>query len=46
MEEILESIRTKLLKPFEEGTHVITGHGPATTIGDERRHNPFVGENV
>jgi len=22
---------------------VHTGHGPDTTIGDERRYNPFVG---
>jgi len=23
---------------------VLPGHGPATTIGEERRSNPFVGE--
>lgn len=40
-----ESIRKKL---FGLGDHVkvYTGHGPSTTIGEERRANPFVGENA
>jgi glyoxylase-like metal-dependent hydrolase (beta-lactamase superfamily II) len=25
-----------------EDTKVITGHGPSTTIGEERRANPFL----
>lgn len=40
--QILRSIRQKLLTLPDE-TLVITGHGPPTTIGDERRFNPFLG---
>jgi hydroxyacylglutathione hydrolase len=36
------SLRGKLLA-LDEGTRVIAGHGPATTIGEEKRSNPFVG---
>ncbi len=46
MPQILESIRTKLLVPFEAATRVVPGHGPGTTVGAERRSNPFVGENA
>lgn len=46
MREILRSIRTKLLAPFAGATPVVPGHGPATTIGEERRSNPFVGEGT
>jgi glyoxylase-like metal-dependent hydrolase (beta-lactamase superfamily II) len=38
---ILESIHSKLLHLPEE-TRVIAGHGPATTIGNEKLHNPFL----
>jgi len=37
------SIRERLF-PLGDEMHVLPGHGPATTIGEERRHNPFVGE--
>jgi len=37
----IESIRTRLLG-LDDATRVIPGHGPATTIGRERRHNPFL----
>jgi hydroxyacylglutathione hydrolase len=40
-EEILRSIHGKLLALPEE-TLVYPGHGPATTIGEERESNPFV----
>jgi hydroxyacylglutathione hydrolase len=39
--DILRSIKTKLLSLPDE-TLVITGHGPSTTIGEERRLNPFL----
>lgn len=39
---IVKSLRGKLLT-LEEATRVIPGHGPATTIGEEKRANPFVG---
>lgn len=38
---ILRSIRDRLLV-LPETAHVIPGHGPATTIGDEKRFNPFL----
>jgi glyoxylase-like metal-dependent hydrolase (beta-lactamase superfamily II) len=39
--QLIDSIRTSLLVLPEE-THVVPGHGPATTIGDERNSNPFL----
>jgi glyoxylase-like metal-dependent hydrolase (beta-lactamase superfamily II) len=42
--EVLEkSIRERLF-PLGDTMKVLPGHGPATTIGEERRNNPFVGE--
>ncbi|HEX6989371.1 MAG TPA: MBL fold metallo-hydrolase [Bacillota bacterium] len=38
---LLSSIRTQLLSLDDEVT-VLPGHGPSTTIGDERRFNPFL----
>ena len=38
---ILRSIRSKLLTLVDD-TQVVTGHGVATTIGDERARNPFL----
>jgi hydroxyacylglutathione hydrolase len=38
---LLEGINTKLLSQPDELT-VYSGHGPATTIGRERRTNPFL----
>jgi len=40
-EQIIDSIQTRLLSLPDE-TRVIPGHGPATTIGAERRVNPFL----
>jgi hydroxyacylglutathione hydrolase len=39
--QLLQSIREKLLTLPDE-TIVYPGHGPETTIGEERRHNPFL----
>ena len=38
---LLRSIRTVLF-PFGDDARVYPGHGPATTIGQERRTNPFL----
>ncbi len=40
-EQLLDSIRTQLLTLPDE-TVVYNGHGPATTIGAERKTNPFL----
>lgn len=40
-EELMQSIRTSLLT-LPDDTVVLPGHGPETTIGDERRGNPFL----
>jgi glyoxylase-like metal-dependent hydrolase (beta-lactamase superfamily II) len=39
--QILDSIREKLLV-LPDRTIVLPGHGPATTIGEERESNPFL----
>ncbi len=38
---LIKSIQTKLMVLPDE-TMVYNGHGPTTTIGEERRHNPFL----
>ncbi|HEV2960715.1 MAG TPA: MBL fold metallo-hydrolase [Candidatus Angelobacter sp.] len=40
-EKIINSIHSRLMALPDE-THVIPGHGPATTIGTERETNPFL----
>lgn len=40
-EQLLRSIRQKLL-PLGDEVRVLAGHGPPTTIGVERRENPFL----
>jgi len=39
--QLLNSIHTKLMT-LPDSTAVYPGHGPQTTIGDERRWNPFL----
>lgn len=43
--QLERSIRTRLY-PLGDSLRCHTGHGPATTLGRERRTNPFVGEEV
>ena len=42
-DQIMASIRGRLFS-LSDATPVVCGHGPDTTIGEERRANPFVGE--
>lgn len=42
LETLLASIKLKLLT-MDDATRVYPGHGPATTIGQERQFNPFLG---
>ena len=44
-EQLVASIRGRLF-PLGDETLVLSGHGPETTIGAERKGNPFVGEGV
>ena len=41
MHQIMDSLRGKLLQ-LPDSTIVYPGHGPATTIGNERHSNPFL----
>jgi glyoxylase-like metal-dependent hydrolase (beta-lactamase superfamily II) len=43
--QLLAGIRSKLFN-LPDHTVVYPGHGPPTTIGHEKRHNPFVGETA
>jgi len=38
---LIRSIREQLLS-LDDSVQIISGHGPTTTIGEERRHNPFL----
>ena len=42
METLLESIAT-LMRAYPPETIVLPGHGPVTTLGEERDRNPFLG---
>jgi glyoxylase-like metal-dependent hydrolase (beta-lactamase superfamily II) len=41
LNQLLSGIRGKLW-PLPDDTVVYAGHGPATTIGQEKRSNPFL----
>ncbi len=40
-ETLIESIQSQILTLPEE-THLLSGHGPETTVGVERAYNPFL----
>ncbi|HEX7287269.1 MAG TPA: MBL fold metallo-hydrolase [Candidatus Angelobacter sp.] len=40
-EKIMRSLHNQLMA-LPDGTHVVPGHGPVTTIGEERETNPFL----
>ncbi len=41
-ETLMTSMKEKVI-PLDDGVTVMPGHGPSTTIGRERRSNPFLG---
>jgi glyoxylase-like metal-dependent hydrolase (beta-lactamase superfamily II) len=41
LETLLESIRTQVFT-LPDDTRLLPGHGPETTVGFEREHNPFL----
>ena len=45
VEELERMIRERLFV-LGDAVRVHPGHGPETTLGEERLHNPFVGENA
>lgn len=44
-QQLVDSI-TKKLWPLGNDMRFIPGHGPMSTFGEERKSNPFVGDNV
>ncbi len=40
---LIQSVVTRIFS-LPDATRVYSGHGPATTVGDEKRHNPFFSE--
>ena len=40
---LLRSIRERLF-PLGDDVRFLPGHGPTSTFGEERRHNPFVAD--
>lgn len=42
---LIEAIRAKLF-PLGDDIAFICGHGPGGSLGEERRSNPFVGEQA
>ena len=43
--ELLRSIRERLF-PLGDGIRFFPGHGPGGTLGEERRRNPYVGDDA
>jgi glyoxylase-like metal-dependent hydrolase (beta-lactamase superfamily II) len=44
-DQLIGSIRSRLW-PMGDDTVFISGHGPESTFGQERRSNPFVGDDI
>jgi hydroxyacylglutathione hydrolase len=44
-EQLYEGIHAKLFT-LDDSTIVLPGHGPPTTVGEEKRTNPYVGEGA
>ncbi len=42
---LIRSIKEQLL-PLGDHVRFIPGHGPMSTFGEERRHNPFINDNA
>jgi glyoxylase-like metal-dependent hydrolase (beta-lactamase superfamily II) len=40
---LVDSIRTQIFS-LPNDTKLLSGHGMETTVGEEKKHNPFVGE--
>lgn len=43
-QQLVDSIRKKLF-PLGDEVRFIPGHGPMSTLGEERQHNPFVSDH-
>ena len=41
MSQEVQSIKTKIM-PFDDSVRLYPGHGEPTTVGDERRGNPYL----
>ena len=41
-DQLVDSIKTQVFTMPDE-TRLLSGHGPETTVGEEKRNNPFVG---
>jgi glyoxylase-like metal-dependent hydrolase (beta-lactamase superfamily II) len=39
-EDLINAVRTKIF-PLGDNYTVFPGHGPVTTVGQERKYNPF-----
>ena len=44
-EKLIPSIKNKLLK-YPDDTVILPGHGPSSTLGDEKRFNPFLRDSI
>lgn len=42
-ETLLKSVREQIFK-YPDQVKVYPGHGPSTTVGEEKRHNPYLAE--